>query len=759
MHVGKATAAAAAPTVRKVDDYVVKSAARQRRQLPSSSTVGLDSMGYDDGLYNPVKASVSAVDEAGQIYSSLDASSLIVEDLDTATAAIVSSTSSSIMMTPAMSETTLASVAGTSSSAASPTIVLPTSESVTESNGGMHFHITYLIPLFVVVGLVLLLAVGGKIWGRITYSKERALRRRTRQERQLIREQKEQRIEEIRRQWEQNGWGENVSFDASFEKQRIISSERRNDSDDLETESEDEFKGPLQYIGIHLAGVEKGRSVPPSSRIEQSRYSVKVKANHWLRVKLRRKYQQGNNAEPESTPVVPPVDLGTPDNVGDDPWMRATLRGTWDRVKSRITGNVGWGYDGSTPNVQQRRQMIAGASSRNLWTRMPISSNALSHTPSGLLLPPQLESEGALIIEPRSALRKSKVPVSSRRQQGEGDCDSPPALKAPPNSIKVLSSSASKTALNSVKDIFTSFRGKSSYSLADGAEREEHERLQGELGEREEKKVNDYAYTGHVHSDGTKCSLDEPQYLPPSSVVGKKYTLVDEEVAVDESDSPLCSTPRHAPPSILSFRQPSSLGDSPAIRARTLSSRKEDLDTDQTLRENDSTSFVQYATHRSTGTVDNDEDEMSDGEGMEVTSPTKRTSRTPSMPSRNAADHGDNAVRRNKSSAAKSAPSHEGPIEVHSRSPIAQPRKKAQRSQSAKSSRSTKYTAAVNFGEEEEDDKKGEGKPKKTFAPAVDSRTLTRTRTRKDGLDKHSVRLGRRGGTARGTWSPKSTLP
>lgn len=290
-----------------------------KRQLVGGTGDAVDGLGFDNGQYNPdlqgdnSDVGESTMTDAGEIYSSLDASSMASEQ----------QSATSVSTPPASS-----SLAGSLSSMAAPTKDTKLASSEGQDNSGLHFHITYLIPVFVLVGLLLLFAVGGKIWGRISYSKERALRRRTRQERLLVREQrreKREKAERIRQQWELNGWGESISPDVSFEKQHESESEM--------DESEDELKGPLSAIGTHLAGVKKGRPLPPARRIEQGRYNAKVAANNWWEVQWKRNFgqddQRGEYSEPVARQHTTPSDNPTT--------LRATLRGTWERVKLRIT--------------------------------------------------------------------------------------------------------------------------------------------------------------------------------------------------------------------------------------------------------------------------------------------------------------------------------------------------------------------------------------------------------------------------------------
>jgi len=725
---------------------------------------------YDDGQYDPTPASASAIDEAGEIYSSLDTNSLTTEDLDAATTNLAEATTSAVdpasVTNAIMSSLSDSSTSSSASATASNTANLASNNN---NGGGIHFKITYLIPLFVIVGLVLVFAVGGKIWGRIAYSKERALRRKTRQERQMIREQrkeKKQRAEIIRQQWEQNGWGESMSPDASFEKQHLDGEASESEMD----ESEDELKGPLSAIGTHLAGVKKGRPLPPARRIEQGRYGAKVEANNWLGVQWRRNFEQddhrGNYSEP--------LQMVTPSDVGNQISLRATLRGTWERVKLRITENIGWGYDGNTPDISQRRQIVANASSHNLWTQVPLESNDMPHTRSGLLLPPQLGEDGYPIVMPISSsgrARRSLFPLNGRQREGSY---SPPALKAPPNTIKALPTSASKTTLNSVKDIFTSFRGgKSSQSLADAARRGKHERLQSDLDEWEEKCVGN-GYVSHSHADGRRCSLDEPQYLPPpmayANRANEENPFVNDESRLPQAPAPLCYSPKKISASVI--RKPSSLGADQIIRARTMSSRKREEEAEGRANAEQPTSIMRNKSNRSmamsrsstvrftdaadssaasfilnysstrtprtdAGTDDDDDD---DDEEEEFASPTRRLSRARTTAGRKKDSEGkEQSARRYRSLAERSAISSSSNGNASDLSPSRSKilsqndmQRDMQRSQSVKSSRSMTYTESVNFGEERSQE---EEMNRKAFIPAVDSRLLTRTRTRKGGLN------------------------
>jgi hypothetical protein len=256
-------------------------------------------------------------------------------------------------------------------------------------------------------------------------------------------------VEKIRQQWEQSGWGENYDPDVSFEKQRDDDEYRKN------------FEGKEGQIQLADSVSYRRNAVETPLSDKEGHYT-----------------------------------------------LRATLRGTWDRVKLRITGNVGWGYDGCTPDFSQRRKIIAEASSNHLWSRIPVQYDDLPHTQGGLLIPPMLDDNGVPIITAPPPSRRTLFPFASREFQGNY---SPPELKNPPNTIKAFPSITSRTTLASVKNLFTALRGRSGQSFTvDSRQASKQNRFHSDQAQLDQGQ--------HAHDDGSRCALMEPQYLPPPTV-------------------------------------------------------------------------------------------------------------------------------------------------------------------------------------------------------------------------------------------------
>lgn len=708
-----------------------------------SDDAGATPASYNNGMYTPSEPAATSI-VAGEVYSSLEVNSLTTESLDeaaTTTTAVLSSSNlistSSIASTapsstasnsaPSSLASTMASTSKSASSSSASSKSTNSSNLASNNTGGPKFHLTYLIPLFAIVGLVLLCVIAGKIWGRIAYSKERAIRRNGRLERQLLKEQrreKKERAERIRQQWEQNGWGETMSPDASFEKQHP---DQAYDSDF----SEDELKGPLSAIGTHLAGVKQGRAPPPASRVEQGRYGGKVEANNWLEVKWKRNFGQAEQS------VHNCLDPGAIDTA-TSPSLRATLRGTWERVKLKITENIGWGYDGNTPDFSQRRQIIADASNNHLWTRVPLGTADAPHTQGGLLYPPQLGEDGLPFVPPPAQPRRYFFPLAARHREGSF---SPPEMKAPPNTIKPLSTSPSKTALAGVKELFTGYRSRSNQSFTDSTGRGKHKRLHDEVDDHRQ------GLAGHVHTDGSRCTLTEPQYLPPPAALQSKYDQVDRYSLYDGPQQPhgadtLNSTPSRCTASVQ--RKATQLETSQIVRARSTSARKrqeEEEDGDRftrrptsimrnktkssmpisrssTVRFNDvgDSSAASILLGYSTSNYD-----QSDEENEDQVSPTKRLSRAKTTLVRKSEEK--KTIRMYKSMG-------DGALASAYRQENDKIDRKRTESRKQPSSGQRSYTDAVNFGDE--DDRESEEMPRMGNFPTLDSRILSKAKKARD---------------------------
>lgn len=283
--------------------------------------------------------------------------------------------------------------------------------------GGYKFHIAWLIPVFVLLGLLFLLAVGGKIWGRISFAKERAVKRQQRlhaQRKASLIQHQSQRSSQIQSdyneqgEWQEKGWGQYnqtaTNPDESLEMQRkyaefdAIEEEDEEDEyrksisssnqehrqegvelydgpvqipydDGSETESEHELKGPLSALGGHLAGQRNGRALPPPARMEMERYGNMVKANSWWSVQWNRHFGAAENDNGRYTGVIDEEkrrksrDTASAWLAGQQSALGSTNNLAETSQSQQPTGNawsrfkqsIGWGFDGSSPALDMDR--------------------------------------------------------------------------------------------------------------------------------------------------------------------------------------------------------------------------------------------------------------------------------------------------------------------------------------------------------------------------------------------------------------------
>lgn len=275
-----------------------------------------------DGMYTPwsnvvAQDSQSDVDDTAETEAATQSAS----DIDTASDSIASASNSMESASDSVqsAQPTSSKTNPTSSSSSSPS---PTDSGVNLANDkndhGPKFHLTYLIPLFAVLGLGLLFAIGGKIWGRIAYARERAVKRQDRYSRRMLEDNHANVTANQQGQWASNGWGSYSSPNTSLEK-GVYEEEMRDPGseyhggyrpsaqedeeefervhhpnqmkyDESDVESEHELRGPLSAIGGHLAGAPRGRAPPPAARLEANRYGGNVAANSWWSVQWSRHF-------------------------------------------------------------------------------------------------------------------------------------------------------------------------------------------------------------------------------------------------------------------------------------------------------------------------------------------------------------------------------------------------------------------------------------------------------------------------------------
>lgn len=294
-----------------------------------------------------------------------------------------------------------------------------TADAKHDDNGGYKFHITWLIPVFVLLGLLLLLAVGGKIWGRVSFAKERAVKRQQRlqaQRKASMLQHQSQRGSQLQSdyhstanqedEWQEKGWGQYDNYppnpDESLEMQRKYAEfdaiEEEDEEEDFrkssssqdhrqegvelydgpvqvpyddgsETESEHELKGPLSALGGHLAGQRNGRALPPPARMEMERYGNMVKANSWWSVQWNRHFGTNQDENGRYAGVIDEEKRRKSRDTASA-WLagqRSALGSTDNLAEleqtqqptgnawSRLKQSIGWGFDGSSPALDMDR--------------------------------------------------------------------------------------------------------------------------------------------------------------------------------------------------------------------------------------------------------------------------------------------------------------------------------------------------------------------------------------------------------------------
>ncbi|PWN32469.1 uncharacterized protein FA14DRAFT_74540 [Meira miltonrushii] len=357
-----------------------------------------------------------------------------ISDTPASTTPDEASSSSPISSSASMSSKSSASLSSTASSTNT-----ADAKNNNNGNGGYKFHIAWLIPVFVILGLLLMLAVGGKIWGRVSFAKERAVKRQQRllaQRKASMIQQQSQRNSQVESdyneqgEWQEKGWGQYnhpPNPDESLEMQRkyaefdAIEEEEEDEyrkssssqdhrqqegvelydgpvhmpyDDGSETESEHELKGPLSALGGHLAGQRNGRALPPPARMEMERYGNMVKANSWWSVQWNRHFGAGEDDNGRYAGVVDEEKrrksrdtasawlagqrsaLGSTDNLAEATPQQQLTGNAWSRFKQ----SIGWGFDGSSPALDMDRRNRAHAlvltpQPPTLWSRIPLEDD------------------------------------------------------------------------------------------------------------------------------------------------------------------------------------------------------------------------------------------------------------------------------------------------------------------------------------------------------------------------------------------------
>lgn len=219
-----------------------------------------------------------------------------------------------------------------------------------KDDGGIKFHIAYLTPLFVIIGLVLIFAVGGRIWGRISYAREQAQLRRDRYERRMARSQRRAaRSQAASSSSSAGGWRSYEEVDDEEQARTMIEKEDYlGDRDELGSgdefdEDEDEVRkgGPLSALSSHIAN-RSARPLPPSSRARAGRYEAEVQSNSWFAVRWRRMTETWAAAGSDAYTAPPATSRGrSGDWQQGDSVPRAPMRGTWARIKQGLTVSCG----------------------------------------------------------------------------------------------------------------------------------------------------------------------------------------------------------------------------------------------------------------------------------------------------------------------------------------------------------------------------------------------------------------------------------
>lgn len=336
--------------------------------------LSLDVAKHEKVVFHPIDARVNAVDQGGLFPANPIEGMGQGSDGATATTPADSDRSPQDLTPPSTPSLGLpASSANGASSDSGPTLYAyiggefppqPTETAASRDDGGERgsttpFKVAYLTPLFVLLGLFFVFSVGGWVWGRAWHSKEREIRRRSKHARRLARDQHKAELQRIQAGWAEQGWGSPSS-------RRTRGPEK--DATDSELDSEDDYEvsGPFSALGRRLMGA-GGRSVPPLSRPRAGRYEAGVQSNSWWRVRLARAfgpkgdennrgaYTAANRPSLKHLPSRERLRRARTDTDVEggllmqeknpetqEPLsrkssvLRATLRGTWNRIKHCI---------------------------------------------------------------------------------------------------------------------------------------------------------------------------------------------------------------------------------------------------------------------------------------------------------------------------------------------------------------------------------------------------------------------------------------
>lgn len=260
------------------------------------------------------------------------------------------------------SETTQ-SLASQSSSTASP--------STTSSDPSHHssFKLVYLTPLFVLMGIFLLFSVGGKIWGKIWHKREKEIRRAEKRARRAANKEKIDEMNRIKQGWIDGGHGERRSSAENWLKDEVdryngnvdgsagnyngngVNGERYqgvfgngSDSDDHSSDEDgNERNRGSNHLTLKLGlggRSKKQKNKYATTRTRNGKWENSIQSNGWMSRFKMGIHNLGDDDDDRGDYTNPTeegrVGVGGADGLQRKPTLRASLRGTWNRIKKSI---------------------------------------------------------------------------------------------------------------------------------------------------------------------------------------------------------------------------------------------------------------------------------------------------------------------------------------------------------------------------------------------------------------------------------------
>lgn len=256
----------------------------------------------------------------------------------------------------------------------------PTSSTINDDNPSHSgFKLVYLIPLFVLMGLFLLFSVGGKIWGKVWHKKEKEIRRAEKRARRAAKRERMKELERIKQGWIENGNGERRASTDQWLKYEVdnyagnidgsagnyngngingegykgVFGSGDNSSDDYT--SDEDHHGFTSKLGLGGHSKSKSRSRGAgrrrrdgnqfaTTRTRNGKWENEIQSNNWLsRVKMGinnfggedHQHHQDHRGD-YTSPTEDGRVNGQDEGLQRKPTLRASLKGTWNRIKKSI---------------------------------------------------------------------------------------------------------------------------------------------------------------------------------------------------------------------------------------------------------------------------------------------------------------------------------------------------------------------------------------------------------------------------------------